>query len=153
MWLEYAPPKVSRTWWPSSRAAWRLYFSFRHLLPGMSRLIRSSRFRNSRSPARARRSSCSSSSGDGSRSSIGTTGARDHIQPPYSFAFPFAFAGGATVRRSGFGARLHLPPVVWAGGGAGGGPGGGGPGGGGGGGRGGGVGGDLGGKHGALGSG
>src|SRR6266496_2763504 len=115
MWLEYAPPKVSRTWWPSSRAAWRLYFSFRHLLPGKSRLIRSSRFRNSRSPARARRSSCSSSSGDGSRSSIGTTGARDHIQPPYSFAFPFAFAGGATVRRSGFGARLHLPPVVLTG--------------------------------------
>src|SRR6266536_1018740 len=50
-----------------------------------------------------------------SRSSIGTTGARDHIQPPYSFAFPFAFAGGATVRRSGFGARLHLPPVVLTG--------------------------------------
>jgi hypothetical protein len=36
MWFEYAPPKVSRVRYPRSSAARRLYFSFRHLLPGRS---------------------------------------------------------------------------------------------------------------------
>ncbi len=63
-WLEYAPPKVS-TGRPA--AASRLSASLRHLLPGRSGWMRSSRFRSSARPRRAKRSSSTGSRGEGIR--------------------------------------------------------------------------------------